>query len=225
MQGQFTHHVVVALIGGIRIGSMDLVEQARRMRIARGQAQRQTRATHGRRDVLGLGLKEILAQVGVGAGGALAIACTRQHRERERCPFLLVLERAEQLGQIQAVVAVHGVPAHGLHQGVASTHIILLANVGIRHVGIQAIKGHLDLHQLARILFHAAVGQTLKLAIEAKVLALLLRLALGVDILLGELNQTLQQRRRHGQVALRQIVLGIRDVLQADGQIHGYSSI
>ena len=60
MQGQFTHHMVVALIGGIRIGSMDLVEQARRMCIARGQAQCQTRATHGRRDVLGLGLQEVL---------------------------------------------------------------------------------------------------------------------------------------------------------------------
>ena len=74
MQGQFTHHVLVALLGGIGIGSMDLVEQARRMRIARGPAQRQARATHGSRDVLGLGLKEILAQVGVGAGGALAVA-------------------------------------------------------------------------------------------------------------------------------------------------------
>ena len=100
-----------------------------------------------------------------------------------------------------------------MHQGVASTHIILLANVGKRHVGVQAIKGHLDLHQLARILFHAAVGQTLKLAIEAKVLAILPRLALGIDIFLGKLNQTLQQRRRRCQVSLRQVILGIRNVL------------
>ena len=140
-------------------------------------------------------------------------------------PILLVLESAEQLGQIQAIVAVHGVPTHSLHQGITSAHIILLANVGKRHIRVQAVKRHLDLHELARILLHAAIGQALKLAIEAKVLALLLRLALSVDILLGELHQTLQQRRRRSQVALRQIVLGIRDVLQADGQIHGYSSI
>ena len=60
MQGQFTHHVVVALISGIRIGGMDLVEQARRMRIVGRQTQRQTRAAHGSRNVLGLGLQEVL---------------------------------------------------------------------------------------------------------------------------------------------------------------------
>ena len=60
LQGELTHHVVVALIGGIRIGGMDLVEQARRMRIVGRQAQRQTRAAHGSRNVLGLGLQEVL---------------------------------------------------------------------------------------------------------------------------------------------------------------------
>ena len=109
LQGELTHHMVVTLVRGIRIGGMDLVEQARRMRIIGRQAQRQTRAAHGSRNVLGLGLQEVLTQVGVGACGALTVARALQHRERERCPLLLVLERAEQLGQVQAIVAVHGI--------------------------------------------------------------------------------------------------------------------
>ena len=42
------------------------------------------------------------------------------------------VERAAQLGQIQAIVAVHGVPTHSLHQGITIVHIILLAYVGKR---------------------------------------------------------------------------------------------
>ena len=129
---------------------------------------------------------------------------------------LHVAQHAEELRQVQTIVAIHGIPTHGLHKGVARGLPLLLADVGEAQGAIEAVDRRLHLHQLARVALDAAVRQALKGVGEAEPLCLGGIGAFGLDVFLKHLNEFLQQRHGRRQIAGHKEVLGVFDIMGID---------
>ena len=162
-------------------------------------------------------IEEELPEVGVGAGGGARVGGALDHRMAERRPFPDIVQGPVELGEVEAVGAVHGVPAHGLRQRVARADVVLLDDVGEGERRVEAVEGGAHLHEPARVALDAAVRQALEGVSEAEVLHVVGGPALGVDVLLGELDEPLQKRGGSVVVAGGQIALGLGDIAFGNG--------
>ena len=196
------------------------VHEPRDALLAGSQALGQARAAERRHTVVLV--QEELTKVGIGKARRPRIRSAREHREAERRPFLHIAQDAADLGQIETVPAIHGVPANRLHERVARGGEILLADTGEGEVGVEPRERDLDLHELARVLLNAAIRQALEGIVEGEPLAVL---GIGAGLrspVLNRARELLELRKRGFYVAGCQIALGTGDILSGHGQVHVY---
>ena len=140
------------------------------------------------------------------------VARSLEHREAQAEPLVDVAVGAEEVREVQAVGAVHRVPAHGLLERLGRTGVVALTNAGQAEVGVHAVQGLVHLAQLARVVLDATVGQALEQRGEAEPLHVLGRRAVGRHVLLGIRRHPAEQGLGEVRLALDEKPLGLHQV-------------
>ena len=148
------------------------------------------------------------------------IARALEHGVGEREVLLHVSLDAEEVCEVEAGAAVHGIPADGALQGLDRHAVVADLDVGEREIAVQAVEGFLDITQLARVVLDAAVRQAVEHRGEREPLERLGGGAVAVDILLGILGEAREQLDRLLVMILHEVALGAQDLVCHVGPSH-----
>ncbi len=166
----------------------------------------------GRRARLALRL-EVAGKVEEGARKVARLARALEAAVRERQVLLHVTVGAIEIGQVKAVAAVHGVPAHRLLERLDASVVVAGAHARKREVRIEAVQGLTHVMQGAGIALHATVAQAVKNRGKAEPLVALGGRAVTVDVLLGILCETGEKLPRRVVLLLQDKSLGLLEAV------------
>ena len=185
--GEKVARLVVGDRVGVMVGLGRKVERG--VELGVGQAEPAGHAQGGGRGGALLGNEEVLGEVGEGAHEVARVARAGEDREGQREVLVGVTLDAVEVGEVEAPLAAHGVPADGLAQGGHGAVVVAVADGRKGEVAVEAVEGLAHVAQVARVALDAAVRQALEERGEAEPLDLVGRGAVAVDVLLGVLRE------------------------------------
>ena len=139
---------------------------------------------------------------------------------RERQVLLHVALDLEQVSEVEAVAAAHGVPAHRALEGLDGGLVVIGPHAGQREVGVETVERLAHVVQGAGVLLHPAVCEALEDRGEAEPLLVLGGHAVPVDVLLDVLGEPRENVTRRLVLALDDHALGALDLIGHAGATH-----